>query len=217
MSWFMIKKLGRRWWERHYRLLAWTLFLTVLIFMLHAVQLRVEPVFRQAARMEGTRLLQQMIHEQVSQSLSDYPGPFSNVEYGSDGNIRSVGLDVPSVNALKTQLTIALSEQLENRSGTTLSIPLGTIFGGALLHGRGPALPFVICPYSYAEVSFEQDFSSAGINQTVYRVRLRVQASLTGVFGKRQTVSQVDTSFLLEERLIAGEVPGVYLGTGKGS
>lgn len=210
------KRLGRRWWERHYRLLVWTLFLTILILMLHALQLRIEPVFRQAARMEGIRLLEQLIHEQVAQSLSDTPGPFSRVEYGSDGRVRSVGLDVPAANALKAQLAVALSEQLENRAGTTLSIPLGTIFGGPLLSGRGPAIPFVIHPYSYAQVSFEQDFSSAGINQTVYRVRLRVRANLSGFLGRRQAVSQVDTSFLLEERLIAGEVPEVYLGTGAG-
>lgn len=53
----MRKRLGRRWWERHYRLLVWSLFLTILILLLHAVQLRIEPVLRQAARLEGNRML----------------------------------------------------------------------------------------------------------------------------------------------------------------
>lgn len=209
----MRKRLGRRWWERHYRLLVWSLFLTILILLFHAVQLRIEPVLRQAARLEGNRMLQQLIHEQVAQCLSENSGPFSRVDYSDDGKVRSVGLDVPAVNALKTRLAVALSEQLAGRSGTTLSIPIGTIFGGPLFHGRGPTLPFLLCPYSCAEVSFEQDFSSAGINQTVYRVRLRVQASMAGLLGRRQAVSQVDTSFLLEERLIAGEVPRICLET----
>ena len=100
----MRKRLGRRWWERHYRLLVWSLFLTILILLLHAVQLRIEPVLRQAARLEGNRMLQQLIHEQVAQCLSENPGPFSRVDYSDDGKVRSVGLDVPAVNALKTRL-----------------------------------------------------------------------------------------------------------------
>ena len=133
----MRKHLGRRWWERHYRLLVWSLFLTILILLFHAFQLRIEPVLRQAARLEGNRMLQQLIHEQVAQCLSENSGPFSRVDYSDDGKVRSVGLDVPAVNALKTRLAVALSEQLAGRSGTTLSIPIGTIFGGPLFHGRG--------------------------------------------------------------------------------
>ena len=69
------------------------------------------------------------------------------------------------------------------------------------------------CPrlYAFVQVDFEQHFSAAGINQTLYQVQLRVQVELEAALSRQQTRALVDTTFLIEERLIAGEVPQVYL------
>ena len=128
-----------------------------------------------------------------------------------DGGVLSVGLDAVKANLLKAELSQKLTKELDNLAARSISIPLGSILGGPLLNGRGPGIPFVVEPYAFAQVDFEQHFSAAGINQTLYQVQLRVQVELEAALSRQQTRALVDTTFLIEERLIAGEVPQVYL------
>ena len=208
----MRHKLGRSWWERHYRFLSLTLFFCVVVLLVRAAQLRLSPVVSHAVQAQGKNYAIQLINEQVQNSLWAYDGSFSEVERAADGKILSIGLDAAKANRLKAELAFHLAKEIDNLAACSIKIPLGTLLGGALLSGRGPKITFIIAPYSSAEVSFEQGFASAGINQTVYRVGLRVKMELVCVMGSKQIISPVETTFLLEERLIAGEVPQVYLG-----
>ena len=143
--------------------------------------------------------------------LQDYDGDFATIERAEDGRVLSVGLDAVKANLLKAELSQKLTKELDNLAARSISIPLGSILGGPLLNGRGPGIPFVVEPYAFAQVDFEQHFLAAGINQTLYQVQLRVQVELEAALSRQQTRALVDTTFLIEERLIAGEVPQVYL------
>lgn len=161
-------------------------------------------------RHQSKNKMEQVISTQVQQLMSETEGEFMQVERGSDGQVLSVGMDVVRANMLKAQLSENLSQEFAKLSQEELSIPVGSLVGGVFLTGRGPELSFHLEPYGAAQVNFMQEFSQAGINQTVYRVQLRVQAQMILYAGNDQIVPEVDTTFLLEERMIAGEVPSVY-------
>jgi hypothetical protein len=58
--------------------------------------------------------------------------------------------------------------------------------------------------------AFDTEFSSSGINQTLYRVKLRLTASVQIVMpGVYQAVS-VTSEAAIAESVIVGEVPQVY-------
>jgi len=42
--------MGRSFWDRHYRLVAWGMLITIAFLLLHALELRVAPVLLSAAQ-----------------------------------------------------------------------------------------------------------------------------------------------------------------------
>ncbi len=206
-----MRKFGESWWDRHYRLLVWSLFATFALLMIHAFELKLIPVFSRAADMYSKNITNEIINQELQQTLSHFQGEFSEVERDKNGEVLSIGLDAVKVNRLKSELALRLIEAFKKVSAKEFTIPLGTVMGGALLNGRGPGLPFLIKPYSSCDVRFEQSFSSVGINQSVYRVRLIVEADVSSILGKRDQSTLVRSEFLLEERMISGKVPQTYL------
>ncbi len=208
-----MRRMGSSWWDRHYRLASWGLAVAILLLLLHAVNLKLAPLFRSAAQLEAHNLAAQVVNEEVEKLMQGEGESFAVIERAEDGKILSVGLDVGSANRFKAQLTQNILQKLDNFAGRSIEIPLGTILGAPLLHGRGPSIPFVVQPYTEVEVEFAQSFSSAGINQTLYQVRLEIQVNMQAALSREETSASMSTSFLLEERLIAGEVPQFFVGS----
>ena len=98
------------------------------------------------------------------------------MERDEEGNILSIGLDVVEANRLRSELAVELVQQLEQMSARQYTVALGSLTASPLLYARGPQLPFYLAPSGNLRLDFEQTLLSAGINQTVYRVQLRVSA-----------------------------------------
>ena len=188
-----MRRFGTGWWDRHYRLVSRLLLAGIILLLLHAIQLKLTPAFHGAAQIAAQNLATELVNEQVVEILQDYDGDFATIERAEDGRVLSVGLDAVKANLLKAELSQKLTKELDNLAARSISIP------------------FVVEPYAFAQVDFEQHFLAAGINQTLYQVQLRVQVELKAALSRQQTRALVDTTFLIEERLIAGEVPQVYL------
>lgn len=206
-----MRHLGNNWWDRHYRMICRILVFLLLFLLLHAIGLRITPILRQTARLKATNLMTEQIERQVQESLQKSKDGFARVERDEEGNILSIGLDVVEANRLRSELAVELVRQFEQMSARQDSVALGSLTGSPLLYDRGPRLPFRIAPYGNLHLDFEQDLISAGINQTVYRVQLRVTVSTQAMLGYADVQTQVETVILLEERLIAGRVPQVVL------
>lgn len=203
-------------WRRKKRhsdfLTAKILFAVTLILFCRFCFLKVGELLFRAADAEGKNLINRMVSEQVQDCLGEFDGDFFEVSRDSEGKIESVRADTAKLNLLKARLTKNLSANLQNFSSYRLKIPLGSILGGAVFNGRGPNIPFWIEPYSSAEISFSQDFSSAGINSVHYKLSLRVQIKMTMLFCKKESINVIDNEFLLEDRLISGDVPKTIWG-----
>ncbi len=206
-----MRHLGNNWWDRHYRMICWMLVFLLLFLLLHAIGLRITPILRQTARLKATNLVTEQIERQVQESLQKSKGSFAKVERDGEGNILSIGLDVVEANRLRSELAVELVQQLEQMSARQYTVALGSLIGSPLLYARGPRLPFWIAPSGNLRLDFEQTLLSAGINQTVYRVQLRVSAVTQAMLGHADVQTQVETVILLEEQLIAGKVPQVVL------
>lgn len=57
---------------------------------------------------------------------------------------------------------------------------------------------------------FSSEFTSSGINQTLYRVNIKLTASIQLVMPGIYELIRVSTEAAIAENIIAGEVPQVY-------
>jgi sporulation protein YunB len=151
----------------------------------------------------------------MNQAILDYMGE------KSDGapviNVRETGervylleTDVYRMNTLAAECAQAAQDLIGQMGEQGISIPIGTITGIPFLAGRGPKLKVTFMPAGSVQSAFDTEFSSSGINQTLYRVKLCLTASVQIVMpGVYQAVS-VTSEAAIAESVIVGEVPQVY-------
>ncbi len=140
---------------------------------------------------------------------------------GSEGenviNVRDTGervylleTDAYRMNALAAQCAEAAQNLIAAMGEQGISVPLGTITGIPVFTGKGPNIRVKFTPAGSVTSAFDTEFSSSGINQTLYRVKLRLSASVQIVMpGVYDTVS-VTSEAAIAESVIVGEVPQVY-------
>lgn len=174
------------------------------------VNARIEPVMEELTANEARARAVQLISAAVERSLAEQETPAASlvsVQYGQNGEIVSLSSDVARMNALKASLLLGVQEELGESVHIDLGVPLGTLLGGGLLHGRGPEIPLRVTLSGSIEADFESDFTTAGINQTKHTVSLRVRTTVYTFLIGRQCSAQVETAVPVAETVIVGEVP----------
>lgn len=89
-------------------------------------------------------------------------------------------------------------------------IPAGTITGIPLFSGLGPQITMRFTPAGAVKGSFESDFTSAGINQTMHRINIKLTATLRVILPGESHTLTVDATAPVAENIIVGDVPNAY-------
>ncbi len=129
-----------------------------------------------------------------------------DIERAESGQILAVTTDMNQMNQLKASILQRVQEQLGEHLDT--GVPLGTLLGSELLHGRGPNIPVRLSLSGNVTADFESTFESAGINQTKHRICLRVHASIYSFLPPAYNgTTEITTDIPVAETVIIGEVP----------
>ena len=100
----------------------------------------------------------------------------------------AVTTDMTQMNQLKSSILQRVQEQLGEHLDT--GVPLGTLLGSELLHGRGPNIPVRLTLSGNVTADFESTFESAGINQTKHRICLHIFIPVFIRFCRLLTMAQ---------------------------
>ena len=100
----------------------------------------------------------------------------------------------------------------------SLKHPAGVFVASANanLSGRGPSISFKLLPYGSVVVDVANEFTSAGINQTLHRIVLTVSAGLSIVLPLSSVNATVQSGVVVAETIIVGGVPERYATYGAG-
>ena len=210
----------RRPFRRRYRrrlnkrgIFALILLAAALIFGM--AEWRIHSVFEDVTYNKARQMIAQAVNEAVETVSQEGSEPLFTASQGEDGSVQSLTVDASAMNRVKSQVALAVQEALSGNHCET-GIPLGTLLGSALLHGRGPQLPLRVSADGNVEVDYESTFSSAGINQTCHRIILHVKVqAFTYVPGTSGRVEE-ETSVVLSETVIVGDTPQFVPGWGSG-
>ena len=129
---------------------------------------------------------------------------------GGEGETRFVMADTAKINAVAALASADARERMESlgREGFTLS--LGDISGLVLLGGIGPKIKVGFTPVGSVTADAVSSLRSAGINQCVYSVDLKLTAHIQIVLGGRAQTVEVTGVNPICQTVIVGEVPQVY-------
>ena len=96
-------------------------------------------------------------------------------------------------------------------------ISYANLFGEGFLSSFLPEtyLNVKVQPFAGVTANVESELTSAGINQSKHTVNLVIDAGATGLVKDKTIEVCVSTNVCIAETVIVGEVPSVWLGTGK--
>ncbi len=186
------------------------IMLIVLIITVIFLEIRLKPVIRSVASIQAQSFATLTINETVTDILDEMNisgEELETVTASSDGTIASISTNTVVTNRLKNLITTRTQEALSNIQSKRIDVPIGTILGGELFNGVGPAIPVYISMSGTVNSDFEEEFESGGINQTVHKLSVKISAEINIIMPMTSCTERVETTVLVGETVIVGETP----------
>lgn len=191
-------------------LIVFTILLTVIFFVTES---RIRPVLSAMAESRAKNIASETVNDAIQKVLCEKNLKYENlVELTKNeaGTITSVTIDSVKMNKLCAEIRGLITDTLNNLGEKTISIPLGSLTGVDILAGRGPRLDIEITLSGSAVTKIDNDFQTAGINQTRHQMILDVQTKIYIIMQSGNISSEISNSIVVAETVIVGEVPEIY-------
>lgn len=134
-----------------------------------------------------------------------------NIQKDEAGNISIINANTVLMNELAADTATAAQNNILNVGQQGIEIPVGTVFGGPLLTGRGPSIVVKFEPSGSVTTDIKDELDAAGINQTSHKIYFILTASIRVVLGNISQTVEVSSQVLISETIIVGKVPQTYL------
>lgn len=178
---------------------------------------RLWPVVLELAQTQVANATSDRINDAISEQIMDGDIQYDRLVYFEkdlDGRITALKTNMVEVNRLKTEILTLLSGDMLAEDTQQLGVSLGSLFLPEFFSGRGPDIPVRILSIRNSDAWLESEFSEAGINQTLQRLRMEVSVDVTIlVLGQTDSFS-VTSQVVIAETVIVGQVPDTYLQNG---
>ena len=183
-------------------------FIIAVIFDSHMRPL-VKSVAKSHAQTLATNVINQVVFAELSRLDIDY-SDIVDVQKDDDGKILAVSTDMKKVNSLKSTVTMSIQDKITTMDMPKTKIPLGSFTGTALFNGHGPGISVGVSMSGGVVTDFKSEFVAAGINQTKHRLYLEVVTDVLTLIPGYPVETTVNTSFLIAETIIVGDVPTLF-------
>lgn len=185
----------------------------IMIGCLFIADLSFRPIVETVNAYECHRTVSNIINNAVLAEIERDGADYSslvNLSTNNDGEVISVESNVMNINRLKTEVADRVEREIERLAAINIEIPIGTLTGVQLLHGKGFCVGMSVQPLGYASTSIISEFTAAGINQTLHRIVIEVNADVDAIIPGFSTRVPVSTTIVAAETVIVGRVPDAY-------
>lgn len=178
-----------------------------------AIEARIQPVLSAMAESRAKNIASEAVNDAIQKVLCEKNLRYENLvelTKNDSGKITSVIVDSVKMNQLCAEIRGIITDTLNNLGEKTISIPIGSLTGVDILAGRGPKLDIEITLSGSATTRIDNDFHTAGINQTRHQMILDVQTKIYVIMQSGNISSEISNSIVVAETVIVGEVPEIY-------
>ena len=184
--------------------------LMVLVVFLFVCLVRCRQVVATFAQSNAAWMAEKTANETISRVLEEKAQlcrSLIQVSYNEQQILSSVILDAAGINIIKTAVSVAVMDALEDVSTIGVNIPLGTMLGLDWLSGWGPLIYIPMSMTSSVYTSISSTLDAVGINQSSYRVNVCVKVNMWIVTPAGYSDVTIETAVPMAETVLLGEVP----------
>lgn len=203
------RRIGRRTLLRFLAFFLITLMLTLLFFFTAQMQ----PLLENLATTRVSNMVNRIVSEAVDEAIENGDISYNDLitfEKDNEGQITALYSNMAAFNRLQSKILDIILARIDQVSARDLSIPIGSLTGSVLLAGRGPSISVRMESVGSSSASFENEFTSAGINQTKHRIVLNIDVAVSILLPGFSTATVVSNAVTVAETVIVGSVPDTY-------
>ena len=119
--------------------------------------------------------------------------------------------DTISINLICAEISSSITEKIADMENNIVKVPYGAASGIGNFANSGPDLEFEIMPAGDTTVDYETEFTSAGINQTNYKIWLTVNITISLVNPIYDRNISMNRKIMLADTIIKGDLPSNYI------
>ena len=194
-------------------------FKLVCVFLIIAtlfvlLDIPIRPVVRENAKYIVKNEVTLMINECVADYLQENNIAYTDlitVSLNDKKEVTTIGTNTIAINKLKADVTNAIATELKDSRGEKVRVSLGNLFDSYILDYIGIEFQVKLTDYGFIETDITSSFKSAGINQTLHRINLKIKVDVNINVGTLYQTETVETEILLAETVMLGNVPEMYI------
>jgi sporulation protein YunB len=189
--------------------------LAMAFLLIHWFDIALRPQLIAFSESQLQNRLTRIANDAVSQALTD-----QELSYGGLVNLQTTETlstfetDTMALNRLRVSILENIIAQVENFDSNSFGVPVGVLTGIDLLSALGPKLPVRVVSVTSADGQYRNEFTSAGINQTLHRIMLDVTLNAKLLLPGGIVEVVVSTPVCIAETVIVGQIPQTYLNLG---
>ncbi|MCD7756850.1 MAG: sporulation protein YunB [Clostridiales bacterium] len=181
--------------------------------LLWVVDGRIRPIVLELARAELDNLVTAEVNE-VCSSLTE-AGELSyndlvQVFYDDSGEVVGMTTDMDMLNALRVSMGREVSTVLDGMERQRVQIPIGAVLNLTVFSSLGPEVSVEILHAGQVGISFESEFQSAGINQTLHQINMVISVDVLLMIPGGVHRQQLTSTIPLAQSILMGDVPESY-------
>ena len=180
--------------------------LAMAFLLIHWFDIALRPQLIAFSESQLQNRLTRIANDAVSQALTD-----QELSYGGLVNLQTTETlstfetDTMALNRLRVSILENIIAQVENFDSNSFGVPVGVLTGIDLLSALGPKLPVRVVSVTSADGQYRNEFTSAGIDETL-NAKLLLPGGIVEVV--------VSTPVCIAETVIVGQIPQTYLNLG---
>jgi len=193
-------------------------FIAAIVFTVNVINVFLSAAVKDIARAEAINAASALINDAVNELVTRDDLSFSRIvtlHCNDAGEIVSADTDTVALNRFRAELGSAILSKFNSRNRVNVSIPAGSLFGGEVFSGRGPAVNVKIRNAGELLIDTSSVFYSAGINQTHYRLSVNMSISFTLILPRGTEKVTITSTIPVAERIVVGKVPAAYISSGE--
>lgn len=119
----------------------------------------------------------------------------------------SYAINTELINLAENEIITLLKEKLEQTSVISIKIPVGSLMNNQFFSGKGFPVNIKVYMSTSISSSVSSNIESAGINQSLYKIMLKIDVEGELIFPKGSEKINVSSTVPLGEKIIMGSVP----------
>lgn len=193
------------------KILKIIVILIMAILFANAIINAINPVIDTLCKDKAKSIATIISNEKATEVMANYEyEDLMTIYRDSNDNITMIKANVIPINKIISDVAVKIQNALNEEGSQDLYVRLGGFTGTKILSGSGPKIPIKISTVGNVITDFRSEFSSAGINQTLHRVYLQVDCTVSIVTPYDSIQETISNHVILIENVIVGTVPNTY-------